>query len=252
MARDTLIEIVQFVLAEADGDEVNSISDTIESDQVARVIEHQFNIIVTEFDIKYVDRFQQLSGQADVNKPTSLTIPEGVYNIEELWYNRTDTAADPRVESLTFMDPVTFFKHCSGRTKSDSNVEGVTWDGVNEILIRNDVMPKYWTTVNGFDEVILDSFDNTIDTTVQTSKNMVRCSIVPTLALADATVPDLPEHLGVLLKNRARVAYWDVYKDGATSNQIRQERRSESRSQRQRYITKNLQQERSGPYYGRK
>jgi len=56
----------------------------------------------------------------------------------------------------------------------------------------------------------------------------------------------------MLLKNRARAFYFDVYKDGTTKEVDKRQRNSEVVSQRKKYITKNLQDERSGPNYGRK
>ena len=50
MAKETLIDIVQDILSDADSDDVSSISDTVEADQCARVVRDVFNQIVADHD----------------------------------------------------------------------------------------------------------------------------------------------------------------------------------------------------------
>ena len=61
MAKDTLLEIVQDILSDADGDEVNSISDPVESEQCAKILRNEFKTIVDEFDIKMQETLIQLT-----------------------------------------------------------------------------------------------------------------------------------------------------------------------------------------------
>jgi hypothetical protein len=74
----------------------------------------------------------------------------------------------------------------------------------------------------------------------------------PTLALADTTTFDsVPEYLVVLIKRESRAMFFDLYKDGITSEIDRTRRRAEVRAQRQRNIVKDTDNN-NYPDYGRK
>ncbi len=252
MAKTTLIEIVQGILSEADGDEVNSVSDTVESDQCARIVISEFETIVDDFDIKMHETLKQLQATSSAT-PTQMTRPEGFHSVEWVKYDRRVSGTDPKFEKVTYRDPVSFLALTDSRTLGDSDVESYALgDSGHNLLIKNDQAPQFWTILEGYDDIIFDSFDSSLETNLQASKTLARGVQRPTLTLADASVPDLPENLMGLLKNRARSFYWDVYKEGATQGIARRERHSEVRSQRKKYVTKQLQQERSGPNYGRK
>ncbi len=253
MAKDTLLEIVQDILSDADGDEVNNISDTIESDQCARVIRNEFKLIADEFDIKAHETLVKLEATTSAT-PTQMTRPEGFHSIETIWYDvRTTAGGDPSFQKITFRDPDSFLEFTMSRTASDSDVTTQSLgDSGYSLQIKNDLAPTYWTVLEGYDDIIFDSYDATLETNLQASKTLVKGVQRPTLALTNGAIPDLPQNLMQLLKNRARAFYFDVYKDGAPSAVKRRESHSEVRSQRKKYITKKLQQERSGPNYGRK
>lgn len=253
MAKDTLLDLVQDILSDADGDEVNSISDTIESDQCARVVRNEFKNIVDEFDIKMHETLKQLTATSSAT-PCQMTRPEGFHSIEKIWYDKRLTAGgDPKYQEVYYRDWESFLMFSMQRTSSDSDVETMTLgDSGHSLLIKNDLDPTYWTILEGYDDIIFDAYQTSLETNLQTSKTLVRGVQRPTLALSDAAIPDLPQNLMQLLKNRARAFYFDVYKGGTTKEVDKRQRNSEVRSQRKKYVTKKLQQERSGPNYGRK
>lgn len=253
MAKDTLLDIIQDILSDSDGDEVNNVSDTIESEQCARVVRNEFKAIVDEFDIKMHETLVRLDATS-ASTPCQMTRPEGVHSIEKVWYDRrTDVGGDPRFEEITFRDWESFLGLTMSRTASDTETETMTLgDSGHAIQIKNNQAPQFWTILEGYDDIIFDSYDNTLETNLQASKSLVRAVKRPTLALTNAAVPDLPQNLMQLLKNRARAFYFDVFKDGTTKEVDKRQRNSEVRSQRKKYVTKKLQQERSGSSYGRK
>lgn len=253
MAKTTLLELTQGILSVADGDEVNSISDTIESDQCARVIRDEYNIIADEFDLKSSETLTQLTATSS-STPIRMDRPEGFHSIETIWYDkRLLVGDDPNFQTVTFRDPEEFLKASMSLNASDSDVSTLTLsDSGHTLNFKNDIAPTYWTILEGYDEIYFDSFDGDLETNLQASKSLVKGVQRPTLALTDAATPDIPENLMVLLRNRAQAFYFDVYKDGVTKEIDKRQRNSEVRSQRKKYVTKKLQQERSGPNYGRK
>jgi hypothetical protein len=183
-----------------------------------------------------------------------MTRPEGFAEIEWIQYDMAITAGgDQKYQVVNWMDPHDFIKLVSGRPASDSNIDEVTLpDSGHVILTFNDRDPKYWTILEGYDNIIFDAYNSDIETNLQNSKSLAYGNTVPTLALTDAAVPNLPQNLIVHLKREARAMFFDLFKDGLTAEVDRTRRRSEVRTQRLRRVTKNLSDNQTGPNYGRK
>ena len=252
MAKDTLLEIVQDILSDADGDEVNSISDTIESMQCARIVRNEFKDIADNFDLRHYETLTKLTASGS-STPCLMTRPEGFHDIKWIKYDKRLTAGgDPDFQVVSYMEPTSFIDMCHARTSSDSDVETMTLSSSgHSLLIKNDKAPTYWTLLEGYDDIIFDSYDSSLETNLQESKSLAYGTQRPTLTLADSSVADLPLNLMQLLKNRSRAFFFDVFKDGTTREVDKRQRNSEVRAQRYRHI-KNKGIDRTGPNYGRK
>lgn len=86
MAEQTLLEMTQNILAALDSDQVNSISDTVESDQVARIIQNKYYDILSRDNIPEQEMLMQLTSSGSASTPTLMYVPEGVTNIQWLKY----------------------------------------------------------------------------------------------------------------------------------------------------------------------
>ena len=252
MAKETLLEIVQDILSDADGDEVISISSTIESDQCARVVRTCFNNIVDGTDIAHPRTIKQLEA-TNTSTPAMMTRPEGFHEIEWIKYDSKITAGgDQDYKEIDYMDPKRFIEYTSSRTLSDSEVEAMALDSGHSILIRNDHAPRYWTILENYDNIVFDAYDSNLDANLQASKSLAYGAQKPTLSLTDLAIPDLPKNLFNRLKNDARALYFDLYKDGITPEIDRLRRRSEVRTQRHRHVTKLAERAQTRPDYGRR
>lgn len=202
--KKTLLEMTQSILSDMDSDEVNSISDTVESLQVAGIIEDTYYYLssVNTFPEHY--EIFTLDALGDTDKPSHMKAPANVMVIEWIRYD-TQTSGDTDVNytQMQYMTPEEFVTYVSQRTSSDSNIETVTEDTSVKLLIKNDQAPTYWTS---FDDeyVVFDSFDNTVDTTMQKSKSMGYGIKMPIFSLTDTYIPDIDEHLFPLLLNEAK------------------------------------------------
>lgn len=253
MSKKTLLEIVQDILSEADGDEVNSITDTVESEQCARVVRTVFEDIVDIHDLEHTKTLKQLTATSS-STPNVMERPEGLHTIEWVRYDKRLTAgAAADFEIVHYQDPDTFIGRVMSRNTGDSNVDAVTLSTGAVIPVINDKAPTYFTVMDeGSDELVFDSYDSDLETNLQASKSLVYGIQKPTLTLSDTSVfTTLPTHLQQLVVSQARALYFDLYKDGITSEIDRKRRRAEVRSQRQRHIVKN-QDNNTGPNYGRK
>lgn len=253
MAKKTVLDIVQDILSDADGDEVNSINDTIESLQCARCVRTAFDNLVDGSDLKMHTGLDQLEATSSAS-PNIMTRPEGVYEIQWIKYDIRVSGTDPKFETISYVHPDELLEIFDARTLGDSNVESVAHSSGHTLLVRNDKAPEYWSIIDGYDEIVFDSYDSNLETNLQASKSQVFGVLKPTLTLSDSAEPDLPKHLANRLQNDARALFFDLYKDGVTAEVDRLRRRSEVRSMRERHVTKYGERTRNtfGPDYGRK
>ena len=173
MSKPTLLSLVQDILSDADGDEVNSISDTIEADQCARVIRDTFRNIVDVHDIKYHEGLKQLDATSS-STPAQMTRPEGLHSVEWVKYDmRVSAGGDPRYQEVSYMEPERFIQTTASRTESDSTVTAMTLTSNFQVLIMNDRAPTFYTFLEGYDNFIFDAYDSDLETNLQQSKTLV-------------------------------------------------------------------------------
>lgn len=86
MAEFTLLQMVQNVLSRLDSDEVNSISDTTESMQVANIIQNKYYDILARGELPEHTQLFQLTPSGDSTKPTLMYVPAGVSRIDWIKY----------------------------------------------------------------------------------------------------------------------------------------------------------------------
>ena len=252
MAKDTVLAIVQQILSDADGDNVNSISDTTESMQCGDLVKDVFDQIVEGYDLTLHNTLQRLSPTGS-STPTIMERPEGFHNIQYVKYDKKVTAAgDQNFQDVDYITPYEFMTRTSRRPIGDSQYEAMTLpDSGHIVIVRNNQAPSYYTVLDGYDDLVFDSYDFALESNLQSSKSLAYGTLKPTLTVADATVPNLPQHLMVLLRREVRAMYFDLYKDGLTSEVDRTRRRAEVRAQRQRRMIKDTDNQ-TGPDYGRK
>lgn len=90
MAEQTLLTMVQNILSAMSSDEVNSISDTTESMQVAQIIENKYYDIAARGDLTQHETLFQLNPSNNPALPTEMFIPSGISKINWLQYYDTN------------------------------------------------------------------------------------------------------------------------------------------------------------------
>lgn len=245
----TVLDIVQNVLFYIDGDEVNNIGDTIESQKIAKFVEKAYNEIVDEFDLQNVKQLFQLDGLSDLDKPAIMRIPDGIHSIEWIKYN-VRTANDDRDNYVTILqlEPPDFIDHVLQR-----NIDGTEMVVANNVAIKiaNDRGPSYWCSFNGVD-VVFDSYDSGVDSTLQSSKTNCYGQGRPQLVLDDTTPIPLPPRFITLLQNEVNKTAFDIEKSGIPISVMQASNSSRVRSQRTRFVDRMNRERDNRPDYGRK
>ena len=146
MARQTLIEIVQDLLSDMDSDEVNSISDTIEAEQVARVVRRAFYDILEEMDLPSKGDLLKLESASSADFPTRLKIPNATSRIDWIKYAEIGEDSEKIYHNVTYKSPADFISLVAARDPTGDDVQVVTYSTGIELPIQNDKFPTYWTS----------------------------------------------------------------------------------------------------------
>lgn len=181
MKKLTLLEMVQDILNDMDSDEVNSITDTAESLQVAQIISTTYSHIIDGKDWPHLYNIFQLTSWADGDKPTHFSIPEDIVQVDWVKYDK---------KPITYKTPAEFINLLDVRDPDATNVDTITVEGV-PFYVHNDRAPLYWTS---FDEstVLFDAYDSDVSSTLMTAKTQAYGKRLPVFTIEDSFVPDLP------------------------------------------------------------
>lgn len=208
MAEYTLLDYTQTILASLGSDQVNSISDTVESLDVVNIIKTVYNDIQARVDLPEHYTLFQLNASTDNLKPVLMTRPEDVMSIEWIQYDKIiDGATDPNYSDIKFLPINEFLARMNMLTLSDTQIDSMTHTiGVDDItfLFYNDRAPTYYTT---FDDrtIIFDAYDAAVDTTLQKTKTRCYGRKDQSFVQNDTFVPFLDRDLSTLLLNEAKV-----------------------------------------------
>ena len=239
--KTTLLQIVQSILSDMDSEDVNSISDTVEAQQIASVVEDTYFNIIAAREIPEHSRLLSLVALGDTNKPTHFKYPTDTKKITRLEYN-VGTVSDKQFRELKFVDPLVFLDRMS---EEDTLVE--TFEGSVDIYVANDRDPSYYTS---FDDeyVIVDAYDAAEETSLQASKTRAWGSVYPSFSQTDSFEPDLDNTLMPLLLAEAKSTCFSLFKGGSDPKVEQAARRLKSYTQNDLYKTK---QANKRPHYGR-
>lgn len=221
----TLLQIVQNILSAMDAEEVSSISDTVESMQVAEEVRTTYFENFANFELK--SRFELKSLQALVDPtdhPNVLKIPEAVDNLKWVKYN-IGTVVEPSYTEIRYLCPEEFLQHVFNTTQ---DTQFLVKDIISDLpyYINSHKHPDYWTTFDN-ENMVFDSFNEDVESTLQSSKSMTYAEVIPLFSLTDGFTPDLEDKFFPMLLSEAKSACFVNYKGIANSKE-------EQRSRRQR------------------
>lgn len=249
MAKMTILEIVQDILNDLDSDEVNSINDTVEAQQIAQVVKTSYFNLMEGKDYPHMFDLFQLDSSGTAAKPVYMKLPETIEKISWIKYNkRQSTDTKDKYEEVIYKTPEDFLDFVDQRVSSASNVDVITDSSGVSLNILTDVHPTYYTT---FDDeyLVFDSYDSAVDTTLQNSKTKCFGKRIPTFTISDSFIPDLPVQMFSLLLNEAKSTSFLNFKQ--TANQ-KAEQHAISQRRRMSQEAWRVKRGITYPSYGRK
>lgn len=188
----TLLEIVQDVLNDMDSDNVNSIMDTIESEQVAQIVKSTFFAMVSNRDWPHLKRAIRIDPYSDPSFPNYMVVQDDINKLIFLNYNKAKEGEDrKRYQPVKWAEPDHFLMISNRENSEDEKVDIIIDPSGVELLIRNDRHPTFFTS---FDDktLVFNSYDSAVDDTLQSSKIQAHAYVNPSWQHIDEHIPDLP------------------------------------------------------------
>jgi hypothetical protein len=199
--------MVQEILSDMDSDEVESIDDTIEAEQVVTILKATYYSLISNRDWPHLHKSIQISSFGDSSKPTHpthMTLPDEAREVQFINYNKA-TVDDTRKKyrPVKYLTPDHFLHKTNQENDSADEVEVVVDTGGIELFIRNDRAPEFYTS---FDDknIVFDAYDKEVDTTLQASKIQSQAVVMPAWNSSDTFIPDLPDDAFTLLVEEAK------------------------------------------------
>jgi len=174
---------------------VNSISDTVESRQIAEEARVVYYDMMDRDDWPHLMQLMPLEALGDTSKPNFLKIPEDVVRIDNVRYEITISGNTNReFDDIIYLEPTAFLNHIMPRNTDNTDVDVIDNDNGVPLFIINDERPRFWTT---FDDefIVFDAYDSAVDTTLQASKSLMLAKKIPTWTSSDTFIPDMPDQM---------------------------------------------------------
>lgn len=225
----TLLDLTQNILSSLDSDEINSINDTVESQQVVAIIKTVYNDILSRSNLTIHKTPFTLTASGDNLKPVLMTKPTGISSIDWIKYNVIllgDTT--PNWRTINYLSPEDFIDFIQHLSTNESRV-GTMAHTVNgyDLLFNyiNDTAPCYYTSFED-NTIIFDAYDSNLDTTLQTAKTWCYGSRQLDFTEVDTFVPELQPDQFALLLNEAKSLAWAELKQTPHAKAERTARRN--------------------------
>jgi hypothetical protein len=207
MTQRTILELVQDIGRSIGSDEIDSLDETTESDDILNFLIMAFDEVIQRRDWEFArNRVRVLdareAGDTQINR---LKIPTDIMQLSELVlrYRSPTDSRDEVFKELVYLAPYDFLEHVQQLNENDSNVDTIlNTDGVS-MLIRNDADPTYYTS---FDEqyIWFDAYDSSRGTGNIAGDAIILGTILPTVDWTnEAAFLPVPERVERLILEEA-------------------------------------------------
>lgn len=236
----SLLDIVQSVLSDMNSDAVSSISDTVESEQIAMIVRDTYNeMIVTR---KYLDlnKYINLNSSTDNLYPTYMSLPKNVGDVFEVRY---------KGRLVKKLSPKEFIAICNGKQEESDKVFDMKEKSTGMTLkVTNNYRPLYWTTFDD-ENIIFDAWESELSETLLSTDVVIYAEVFPEFSLTDNYIPPLPTRAYPLLLAEAKSKAFADIKQMPSAKEEQKARRMRSYMSREKNTSGNGIRY---PNYGRK
>ena len=228
--KSTLLQVVQSILSDMDSENVNTLSDTVEAQQLASVVEDTYFNIIAARDIPEHNKLIPLVSLSSTARPTHFTYPARTKQLMRVDYN-IGTASSPDYREIVYVELV-FIDRMDETAKKVTTV-----DQSVELFVATDKDPSYYTSFND-NHIIMDAYDVSVEANLASNKTRAFCAIYPTFSQTDSFAIDLDQTLMPLLLAEAKSACMSLFKGGSDPKVEQSARRLKSYVQNDQYKTR--------------
>lgn len=229
--KKTLLQIVQDIMNDLDSDKVNSISDTVEAEQIAQVCQSVYFDVITTMPLPEHKELTSLTGLSNSTYPNFMD-SSTLISIQEVRYNVSEETGKVKYRVIPYYEPEEFLARILKRDTSADNVILVSdpTSGI-QLPIINDEMPNYYTL---FDNkyICFDAYKATVDTTLQTSKTLALGVKYPSFTVEDNAIPDMGDTVFPYYISECKSRCFSMFKGGPDP-------KVEQFARKQRYFLRN-------------
>jgi hypothetical protein len=200
----TLLDIVQDIENDIDGDEVSSINETTESQQIAQIVKSTYYAMMSNRNWPHLKRPVQVDASGDPALPTHMSLQQEITELVFLNYNKVkDGETRKRYEPIGWLEPDDFLVKLNRLNNDEDNVDIIIDPSGVELAIMNDRAPTHYTSFDD-DMLVFNSYDSLVDTTLQSSKVQAHAYVAPQWSMQDDFIPDLPDEAFTALLEEAK------------------------------------------------
>ncbi len=200
----SLIEMVQDIHNDLDLDFVNSIDDTVEATQVAQIIKTTYFAMMSNRNWPHLRQLVTVTPSNTAQRPTHMTVQDDVKELEFFNYNcQKEGETRLRYKPMKWLEPDAFLRKQNTLNTDSDHVMVVTDTSGVQVQIQTNKNPEFFTS---FDDktLIFDSYDSSVDSTLQESKVQAMAYVMPTWNTFDSFIPDLPEEAFISLLEESK------------------------------------------------
>jgi hypothetical protein len=233
MQKMTLLQIVQNILSALSSDQVTSITDTVESTQVAEEVRTTFYELYGNRDIATFEGLVTLESPGSSSTPHILTCPENVSYIRWLKYrDYRDTSGDLKYRDIQYLEPEEFIRRIVEQPDpaSSVSVQLVTTSPAT-YPIANDRCPQFYTILDDDQTLVFDAFDADEESYLTGSNSLVWAVQFKEFTLTDSFIPPIDANFFPHFLHECRSACFVNIKEVANSKEEQRARRQLVRSQ---------------------
>lgn len=239
-----LLSIVQEILSAMGSEQINTISDSTEGEDVAAIVQTTFYNIIAARDIPEHEEMLKLTTASDGDFPTHMKFGDNVKEVKAIWY-MDGNYTDYDYKRVHWLPPMDFIEMIDKRQDNYVIVDDKTGGGF--LKIQNNKRPQYYTS---FDDewIVFDSFDSAADDTLHSKKFRALGTVYPVFRLKDSYVPEIDATMFPYLIAEAKSAAMSLFKGGVDAKTEQWARRNKSHIQNDMFKT---ERKRRLPHYGR-
>ena len=234
MMKKTLLQIVQDILSDMDSEDVNTLSDSVEAQQVASVVEKVFYQLIATRKVPEHKELIKLTALSDSSFPTHFYYPDNVKEISWVSYDTSDDGSFD-YEEVFWVEPEEFLRRTDGIASNYDSVSDK--NSGTKLRIKNNKQPTFYTSFDDY-YIVFDAYDSSVGNTLQESKVRAYGTKYPVFTKNDDDyIPDIDEVYFPLMIAESTSMCQSLLKGGSDPKVEQSARRQKAYIQNDKYKT---------------